>query len=221
MSRNTSTQDLVSTIRREGEAVNETLAETHAERERALSASRTLIRYSANSIRATHRSEYEESRRLIAKAGELRSTLEAGKKEHPGVYFGGYVEDALKEFVEAHATLAFAEGSALPTMEELDVGPAVYIHGLAEAIGEMRRLVLDRLRTDDTARCEDLLQIMDEVYAVLVTVDYPDAVTRGLRRTTDVMRGVIERTRGDVTMALRQRSLEGRLREISDRIQKD
>ena len=81
-------------------------------------------------------------------------------------------------------------------MAELDVGPAVYIHGLAEAIGEMRRLVLDRLRTDDTARCEDLLQIMDEVYAVLVTVDYPDAVTRGLRRTTDVMRGVIERTRG-------------------------
>ena len=217
----TSTQDLISTIRREGEAVNETLAETHAERERALSASRTLIRYSANSIRATHRGEFDESRQLIAKAGELRSTLEAGKREHPEVYFGGYVEDALKEFVEAHATLAFAEGSALPTMEELDVGPAVYIHGLAEAIGEMRRLVLDRLRTDDTASCEDLLQIMDEVYAVLVTVDYPDAVTRGLRRTTDVMRGVIERTRGDVTMALRQRSLERRLREISDKIPTD
>ena len=106
-------------------------------------------------------------------------------------------------------------------MEELDVGPAVYIHGLAEAIGEMRRLVLDRLRTDDTASCEDLLQIMDEVYAVLVTVDYPDAVTRGLRRTTDVMRGVIERTRGDVTMALRQGSLERRLREISDKIPTD
>ena len=106
------------------------LAATHAERERALTASRTLIRYSANSIRATHRSEFDESRRLIAKAGELRSTLEAGKREHPEVYFGGYVEDALKEFVEAHATLAFAEGSALPTMEELDVGPAVYIHGL-------------------------------------------------------------------------------------------
>ena len=136
----TSTQDLISTIRREGEAVNETLAATHAERERALSASRTLIRYSANSIRATHRGEFDESRQLIAKAGELRSTLEAGKREHPEVYFGGYVEDALKEFVEAHATLAFAEGSALPTMAELDVGPAVYIHGLAEAIGEMRRL---------------------------------------------------------------------------------
>ena len=221
MSRMNSTQCLISTIRREGEAVNEMLAATHAERERALTASRTLIRYSANSIRATHRGEYEESRRLIAEADGLRSTLEAGKREHPEVYFGGYVEDALKEFVEAYATLAFAEGSELPTMEELEVGPAVYIHGLAEAVGELRRLVLDRLRTDDTASCEDLLQIMDEVYAVLVTVDYPDAVTRGLRRTTDVMRGVIERTRGDVTMALRQRSLERRLREISDRIQKE
>ena len=221
MSRTTSTQDLISTIRREGETVNEMLAATHSERERALSASRTLIRFSANSIRATHRSEYEESRRIIAKADELRSTLEAGKREHPEVYYGGYVEDALKEFVEAHATLAFAEGAALPTMEELEVGPAVYIHGLAEAVGELRRLVLDRLRGDDTASCEDLLQIMDEVYAVLVTVDYPDAVTRGLRRTTDVMRGVIERTRGDVTMALRQRSLEGRLREISEKMETD
>ena len=86
MSRTTSTQDLISTIRREGEAVNETLAATHAERERALTASRTLIRYSANSIRATHRGEYEESRRLIAEADGLRSTLEAGKREHPAVY---------------------------------------------------------------------------------------------------------------------------------------
>ena len=128
------------------------------------------------------------------------------------------MEDALKEYVEAHATLAFAEGTHLPTMDELDVGAAVYMNGLAESIGEMRRLVLDLLRGDDFARCESYLEIMDEVYSVLVTLDYPDGVTRGLRRTTDVMRGVIERTRGDITVALRQRKLEGQLEELNRKL---
>ena len=134
------------------------------------------------------------------------------------MYYGGYVEDALKEFVEAHATLAFAEGSRLPTMDELDVGPAVYMNGLAEAIGELRRIVLDLLRGDDFTKCETLLGIMDEIYAVLVTLDYPDGVTRGLRRITDVMRGVLERTRGDITSALRQRRLEQQLAQLNRKL---
>ncbi len=208
----------MSEIRKAGETANEMLGATHATRERALTASRRLIRCSANSIRATHRGEFDEARRLIGEASEVRAEFESGRKEHPEVYYGGYVEDALKEFVEAHATLAFAEGSPLPSQEDLGVGPAVYIHGLAEAIGELRRLVLDRLRSDEFDRCEELLEIMDEVYSVLVTIDYPDAVTRGLRRTTDVMRGVIERTRGDITLALRQRSLERQIGELSERI---
>ena len=214
----TSSEELLAAIRSAGENSEQLLRSTHEARERALALSRQITRFSANSIRATHRADYEEARGLIERATELRFEVEAERHVHPAVYFGGYVEDALKEYVEAHATLAFAEGSRLPTMQDLDVGAAVYMNGLAESIGEMRRLVLDLLRGDDFAKCESYLEIMDEVYSVLVTLDYPDGVTRGLRRTTDVMRGVIERTRGDITVALRQRSLEGQLEELNRKL---
>ncbi len=211
-------EDLLAAIRTAGEDAERLLRGTHEAREQALTLSRQITRFSANSIRATHRGDFEEARKLIESASNLRSEIESERDSHPSVYFGGYVEDALKEYVEAHATLAFAEGTRLPTMSELNVGAAVYMNGLAEAIGEMRRLVLDLLRGNEFARCESYLEIMDEVYSVLVTLDYPDGVTRGLRRTTDVMRGVIERTRGDITVALRQRSLEGQLEELNRKL---
>ena len=213
-----STTELINAVRTSGEDADSMLSSTHEAREKALTQSRQIVRYSANSIRATHRGDFEEAHLLIASATEIRSKLEIERQEHPSVYFGGYVEDALKEYVEAHATLAFAERSRLPTMSDLNVSAAVYMNGLAESVGELRRLVLDRLRGDDFARCESFLEIMDEIYSVLVTLDYPDGVTRGLRRTTDVMRGVIERTRGDITVALRQRRLEGQLQELNQRI---
>ena len=213
-----SSEELITAIRTSGENAEQLLRGTHEARERALALSRQITRFSANSIRATHRGDFDDARELIERAAALRSEIESERQDHPAVYFGGYVEDALKEYVEAHATLAFAEGSQLPTMTDLDVGAAVYMNGLAESIGEMRRLVLDLLRGDDFARCESYLELMDEVYAVLVTLDYPDGVTRGLRRTTDVMRGVIERTRGDITVALRQRSLEGQLAELNRKL---
>ena len=216
--RKVSTAELIGAVRVAGEEADRMLRGTHEAREKALTQSRQVVRLSANSIRATHRGDFEEAHRLIASATELRSKLEAERQAHPSVYYGGYVEDSLKEYVEAHATLAFAEGSRLPTMYDLDVSAAVYMNGLAEAVGELRRLVLDLLRGDDFSRCESFLEIMDEIYSVLVTLDYPDGVTRGLRRTTDVMRGVIERTRGDITVALRQRRLEGQLRELNERI---
>ncbi len=213
-----SSEELIAAIRTAGEDAEQLLRGTHEARERALTLSRQIIRFSANSIRATHRGDFGDARDLIGRATVLRSEIESERRDHPAVYFGGYVEDALKEYVEAHATLAFAEGSQLPTMIDLDVGAAVYMNGLAEAVGEMRRLVLDLLRGDDFARSESYLEIMDEVYSVLVTLDYPDGVTRGLRRTTDVMRGVIERTRGDITAALRQRSLEAQLEELNRKL---
>ncbi len=216
-----SVEDAIAAVREAGEAAERLLGNAHAARERALSRSRQVTRASANAIRAAHRGDFDEARRLIAQAGALRSEVEAERAAHPEVYYGGYVEDALKEFVEARATLAFAEGSRLPTMDEMGVGAAVYMNGLAESIGEMRRLTLDLLRKDEFARCERLLRIMDEVYAVLATLDYPDGVTRGLRRTTDVMRGVIERTRGDITIALRQRSLERQLAELNRKLDAD
>lgn len=212
------TEQLVDAVRSSGEEAARRMGRTHGAREQALRVSRQVIRFSANSIRATHRGEFDEARDLQEQARGLLSELDSVQEDHPEVFYGGFVEDGQKEYVEACATLAFAQGSRLPTMAELGIGAGAYMNGLAEAIGELRRFVLDMLRQDDFSRCEDLLLIMDEVYSVLVTLDFPDAVTRGLRRNTDVMRGVIERTRGDLTVALRQRSLEGQLARFTDRL---
>ena len=149
---------------------------------------------------------------LAAKAIGLRD-------QQPRVYYGGYIEDSLKEYTEAAVTLALIEGRPMPTASELGIGAAPYLGGLADTVGELRRFILDALRTDDFSRCEELLDVMDEIYTVLVTMDYPDAVTRGLRRSTDMVRGILERTRGDLTVALRQQRLEERLAEARKRFE--
>ena len=193
------------------ESAQSRFSSTHEARETGLRLSREVIRNSANSIRATHRGEFEQARELRDRVSGLVQEMERALGAHPAVYYAGFVQDAQKEYVEACATLAFAEGATLPGFDDLKVGPAPYMNGLAEAAGELRRMILDHLRRDDISRCEGLLEAMDEVYAVLVSMDFPEAVTRGLRRNTDMVRGVLERTRGDLTVALRQRRLEERL----------
>lgn len=199
-----------------GEKARAELTETHDAREQALRLAREVIRNSANSIRATHRGEFTDARQRLAVVRDLADEMKQLLVNHPPVYYAGFVEDAQKEYAEASSTLAFAEGSRLPTSEELGVGPAAYMNGLAEAVGELRRFVLDSLRRDDFSRCEDLLELMDDVYTILVSIDFPDSITRGLRRNTDMVRGVLERTRGDLTIALRQRRLEQQLAELEE-----
>lgn len=188
--------------------------DAHRAREEALRISREVVRTSANAIRATHRGEFDQARSLLEDAAGLVGQIKDRLSGHPGIFYAGYVEDAHKEYTEAKATLAFTEGSTLPGPGSLGVGAASYMNGLAEAASELRRFILDSLRRDDFSRCEALLETMDEVYSLLVTVDFPDAITRGLRRNTDMLRGVLERTRGDLTLALRQRRLEQRLTQF-------
>ena len=172
------------------------------------------MRNSANSIRATHRAEWDQAHELLQAVSDLKSELDELLADHPRVYYAGFVEDAVKEYAEASATLSFAEGRPLAGPEELGIGAAPYMNAMAEAAGEMRRFILDALRRDDVSRCEELLGVMDDIYSHLVSMDFPDAVTRGLRRSTDMARGVLERTRGDLTVAIRQRRLEGKLAEL-------
>ena len=190
----------------------------HAARERALVESRALIRTCANTIRAVHRHEFERAAAMLAEAGAASSRLADDLREHPDLYWAGYVQDAQKEYAEACATYRAVRGESLPMPAELGVAPAAFLNGLGEAVGELRRYVLDRLRRDDADGCEALLQVMDDVYSVLVTMDYPDALTGGLRRTTDNVRGILERTRGDLTSALRQRELQAALRQLEARL---
>ncbi len=176
-------------------------------REQALRWSRELIRACANSIRAVHRRDFAGADELLVQAQALNSQICSLLAETADIYWAGYVQDAQKELVEACCTLALVRNAALPDPVTLGIGPAPFLNGLAEAVGEMRRYVLDMLRRGEVDGCERLLGAMDDVYSLLVTLDYPDALTGGLRRTTDSTRGILEKTRGDLTLALRQETL--------------
>lgn len=189
----------------------------NAARERALAETRQIVRLSANSIRAAHRSDFEESDELIARARAMLVDLTAELVDFPSIYWSGYVRDAQKEFAEANLTLSILAGRSVPDPETLGVEDAVYLNGLAECAGELRRHALDAMRRGDLERAETTLGVMDDIYSLLVTVDYPDAITGGLRRSTDMARGVLERTRGDLTVALQQRKLTEALERAEQR----
>ncbi len=191
-----------------GEELLKILEAKNAARELALANSRTTIRHCAHSIRASHRGELDTARELLRVAGDLvAATQNELLSLQPDIYWAGYVQDAQKEYAEASIVYAVIAGEPVPSASDLHVEPAAYLNGLGEAAGEMRRYVLDRIRHGEVERCEQVLSIMEDIYSLLVTVDFPDAITDGLRRTTDMVRGVLERTRGDVTFAIQQRQL--------------
>ena len=196
-----------------GASVIEELAERNRDREQALSVFREVIRFSANAIRAVHRGAFEDARELISKGAVRLSDADHIATSSPSIFNAGFMNDARKEFTEANVTLAVISGSDIPSINDLKVDAAAYINGMAEVIGELRRYILDALRRDAVDGCQEFMDIMDEMYSVLVTIDFPEGVTSGLRHNTDAMRVVLERTRGDLTMALRQHSLEARLAE--------
>ncbi len=182
-----------------------------AARERALPAARRSIRASANAIRAIHRGEFDRAVELVA---ESRAAIEEGLAsvvDHPDVRYAGHLQDAQKEYAEARLTYAVVRDEPLPTPEELEVEDAPYLNGMAEAIGEGRRHVLDLLREGEVGRGERVLGAMEDMYGVLVTMDYPDAITLNLRRSTDIARSLIEKTRGDLSIAFVQRDLHDAL----------
>jgi translin len=187
-------------------------------RDQAIARSRELIRQCALSIRAVHRGEYVEAEKLLSAARSEASLMVGDLGDHPDLYHTGYTQDALKELAEAAITHALITNQPLPTPQELQVLPATYLNGLGEAVGELRRYILDVLRHGRIGRCEQMLQAMEDVYSILVTIDYPDALTGGLRRTTDMVRGVLERTRGDLTLAARQEAMQQALHEFEKRV---
>lgn len=190
------------------ERIRERLDAKQAAREKGLPTSRAAIRFCANSIRATHRGDMELAEELMGKAREQLDIAQQAMEPFPSIYHAGFLHDAEKEYAEARATNALIRGIELPTPEEINVGDAAYLNGLAEAIGELRRHALDVMRQGDLSRGEELLGLMDDIYYVLVSMDYPDAMTGGLRRTTDVARSIMERTRGDLSLTLIQKNLQ-------------
>jgi translin len=198
------------------QSVGARLDAKHRAREVGLSNARQAIRRCANAIRAVHRGDRKAADALLVEARELLDVAEATLAAHPDVYYAGFLQDAQKEYAEAQATRALVTGEPLPPPEDVGVGDAPYLNGLAEAVGELRRHLLDVLRAGDVARAGELFEAMEEIHAVLVDLDFPDAMTGGLRRSTDVARAIIERTRSDLTLTVIQRDLADALRRRAD-----
>ncbi len=184
-------------------------------REKALRSCRQVIRYSASAIRAVHRLENDRAKQFLDSAHELVRELNHDLAKHGRLLHAGFIHDAQKEFAEGCITSALIAGDNLPNPQALGVSNAAYLDGLGESVGELRRFILDSLRRDDFSRCEELLTIMDEIYGVLITMDFPELLAHGLRRTTDTIRAITERTRGDLTVSLRQKNLEKKLDNLS------
>jgi translin len=210
---------LVPHLEKLAESASAGLAAKNTAREASLSRCREAIRNAANAIRAVHRGDFALAEELSGKAGALLAEAKVALRDHQDVRYAGFVHDAEKEYAESRLTLAFiANHESLPRPDDLDVDFPAYLNGLGEAVGELRRYLLDTLRSGEVERCEECLAVMDEVYGILVTFDYPDAMTGGLRRTTDATRAILERTRGDLSLAVRQRDLEQTLVRFEGKI---
>lgn len=200
--------------------INVSFNKKNKAREKALLHSRRAIQYSGNSIRAIHRSEFSKAWQLITKAKEEVKQSRSLLKSFPDIYYAGFAQNAEKELVEALATYKLIHGEPLPTVNDCKVGYAQYLNGIGEAIGELRRHILDLIRHEEIQQAEKLLNDMDDIFYLLASVDYPDAITWSLRRTTDIARSIMEKTRGDLTTAIRQRKLRDTIEELNERLKK-
>ena len=202
------------------ETIKENFTSKAEVRDRTLRRSRELIAHCANTIRAVHRHEYKKAIELLKSADNIAMEMVTEAKTFIDVYYAGYTQDALKELSEAHITYALITEKPLPTPQDLAVENAAYINGLAESVGELRRYTLDSLRQGDIQTSQRALEQIDEIYTCLITVDFPSAITSNLRRKTDVARSILERTRGDVTTAVRQESMKKVIMAFEKRVEK-
>ncbi len=191
-----------------------------AARDAALARARLLTRHCANAIRAIHREETDLARQNLAEARSLAQALDIDLSKYRDLYYSGYTQDALKEFAEASIVVALIMKEPLPYPEDLGIEYAAYLQGMADAVGELRRHCMDILRNGHSDEAERVLSMMDDIFSILVTMDYPDGITGGLRRLTDITRGITERTRGDMTISLRQEQLENSLKRLEDQLKR-
>jgi translin len=195
--------------------IRESFEKQNEIRDQALTHSRNLTRHAARAIRAIHRGDTHLAQENLTEANQLAAALRTGLADEPDLYFSGYTQDALKEYCEAHLTVATVLNQDWPSPEDLGVEYATYLNGMSEVVGELRRRIMDLMRSGHSPEVERLLEVMDDIYALLVTMDYPDALTYGLRRRTDIARSIIERTQADVTISYRQQLLEKQIADLS------
>ena len=185
-------------------------------REKGITGSRKVIRSSANGIRALHRGEWDQAADLISEAGTILADITTALADHPDILHAGFISDAAKEYAEARITAALFRGEVVPAFADLGIDPVPFLHGLGEAVGELRRRLLDLLRAGDVEQAQTTLDAMDQIVDLLAEMDYPDGMTNGLRRTTDVSRALVERSRADLTATVVQERLREDLGKLND-----
>ena len=195
--------------------IRDELTAKDAAREKVLPRCREAIRHCSQAIRAVHRQEFDKAQELLKGARQLLGEAENAGSAYNELGYAGFVRDAQKEFAEGSIFLALVTGKPMPAPDELGVDVVSYLKGMGEAVGELRRYLLDSMRRGDLSNGEELLAAMDDIYNTLVTMDFPDAITSGLRHTTDMVRGVLEKTRSDLTLAMRQKGVVDKLGELS------
>jgi translin len=193
------------------EQIRQVMASKDAAREKALPLCRETIRHCSDAIRAMHRHEFDNATALLGSARSLLDNAEQAVAVYSELHSAGFIRDAQKEYAEASLTLALVTRRPIPEPGELGIEAAAYLNGLGEAVGELRRYLLDGIRHNDFSQSEQLLSAMDDIYNILVGMDFPDAITNGLRRTTDIVRGILERTRSDLTLIMKQQELKQKL----------
>lgn len=209
-------------LTRSAEKINSAFSAKDKARETVIRQCRDVIRHSAYAIRAVHRREYDQARYLINKARDIIADINIeNRNNNVDLLYTGPLYDAHKEFAEASITLSLLSTQDLPDPDDMDIGYAAYLNGMGESIGEIRRYILDSIRRDDFTLCDTLLSAMDDIYSVLVTMDFPDAITHSLRRTTDSARGILEKTRSDITVVIKQKELEENIHKMITDIDTD
>jgi translin len=199
------------------EEIRKTFTLKDSAREKVIPLCRETIHYCSVTIRAVHRQEFTQAAELLKKAADLLRRAKEETMVYGELSNAGYLRDAEKEYAEASTLVAMVGGFNLPGPSDLNVDPSSYLNGLGEANGELRRYLLDSIRHGDLSRGEEILSAMDDIYSVLVTMDFPDAITGGLRRTTDIVRGVLEKTRSDYTLVVQQKNLEKKIEQFQEK----
>ncbi len=202
--------------------IKDKLEEKDKVRENTIIISRNIVRNCRSAMYNLHRNKMDEAKSLIMDTSEMLEKTHFLRNDHPDIYYSGFLEHAQQEFTECMIVYSILsnkkENLLIPGPDELCVSEIAYLNGLGDVSGELRRHILDLIRAGTPEKGEVHLQLMEKIANCLMMFDYPDAMTHGLRHKTDITRSIIEKTRGDLTNAMRQQKLEKAMKDFEKMI---
>jgi translin len=197
------------------ERIESRLEEKDQVREVAIKSARAINRLSGSIVHLIHKGE--DVRPMMNEALDETHRLRSLLEDYPEIWESGLVEGALQELAEAAILLALVHDDELPDPDDMGITGNAYLLGMADAIGELRRFALEKLREGEVDEAKIYLEIMEEIFLVIMRFDFPDALIP-IRRKQDVARSLLEKTRGDVAVAVNSARLQMRMDELSRKL---